>query len=109
MTELRINWIKSALVNVIGVLSGFLLIQRRRGGYLFAFFFSLLIIGIRLVNLFRYRRVTFSLEYYEFMLRQSPVRTILDLLMQLVLLATVIFLIYIFVTRKPEHFVSTPR
>ena len=109
MTQFRIEWVKSALFIVIGVLSGLLLIQRRKGGYLLAFFFSLLIIGITFVNLLRYRRVTFSLKYHEFMLRQYPVRTILDLSMQLVLLATVIFLIYIFATRKPERFVSNPR
>ena len=109
MTEFRIDWLRSVLFIVIGVLSGLLLIQRRKGGYLLAFFFSLFIIGSRFVILLRYRRVTFSLEHHEFMLRQYPVRTILDLLMQLVLLATVIFLIYIFVTRKPQRFINNPR
>ncbi len=108
MTEFRNEWLKSALFIVIGVLSGWLLIQRRKEGYLLAFFFSLLIIGIRFANLLRHRRVWFSLKYHEFMLRQYPVRTIHDLLMQLVLLGTVIFLIYLFVTRKPRHFISNP-
>ena len=109
MTELRINWIKSALFIVMGVLSGWLLIQRRKKGYLLAFFFSLLIIGIRFAHLLRYRRVTLSLKYYEFLLHRAPVSTIHDILMQLVLLGTVIFLMYIFVTRKPGHFISNPR
>ena len=94
--ELRIHWIKSALFIVVGVLSGWLIIQRRKGGYLLAFFFSLLIIGIRFVSLLWYWRVTFSLKYYEFILRRCPVRKIHEIVMYLVLLGTVIFLIYTF-------------
>lgn len=104
LIELRIHWIKGALFIVIGVLSGWLLIRRRTGGYLLAFFFSLLIIGIRLARLLRHGKFTRTLEIYKILLRRYPVRTIHDILLQLVLLGTVIFLIYIFVTRKPEHF-----
>ncbi len=108
MTELRINWIKSALFIVMGVLSGWWLVQRRKKGYLLAFFSSLLIIGIRFAHLLRYRRVTLSLKYYEFLLHRAPVCTIHDILMLLVLLGTVIFLMYIFVARKPGRFISNP-
>ena len=103
MTELRINWIKSAFFIVMGVLSGWWLIQRRKRGYLLAFFFSLLIIGMRFNQHLRFLRKGWFLEYHELMLRRAPVSTIHDILMQLVLLGTVIFIIYIFMTRKPEQ------
>ena len=108
MTEIRINWIKSALFIVMGVLSGWWLIQRRRKGYLLAFFSSLLIIGIRFTPFLRHGKFTSTIETYKFLLRRYPVRTIHDILMQLVLFGTVVFLIYIFVTRKPGHFISNP-
>ena len=100
MTELRINWIKSTVFILIGVFSGLLLIQRRLEGYFLAFLFSLLFIGIKLANLLRYHTVTFSLKYYKLLLHHRPVGTIHDILMLLVQLSTVIFLMYIFVTRK---------
>jgi hypothetical protein len=102
MIELRFHWIKSALFIVMGVLSGWWLIQRRKGGYLLAFFFSLLIIGIRLVNLLRYRKFTLTLETYKLLLSHYPVRTIHEILMYLVLLGTVIFLIYTFKDKPKE-------
>jgi hypothetical protein len=103
MTELRIEWIKSVLFIVIGVLSGCLLIQHRKAGYLLAFFSSLLFIGIGFVNLLRYG---FHIEHYGFMLHRAPVRTIQGILMQLVILGTVILLIYVYVTQKHRPFIS---
>lgn len=103
VTELRIVWIQSALFIVIGVLSGCLLIQRRKEGYLLAFFFSLFILGIRFVHFLQYRTVTFSIKYYEFLLHRAPVRTIHDFLMLSVLLYIAIVIMYIFVTRKPAN------
>jgi hypothetical protein len=99
MTELRIGWIKGALFTVIGVLSGWWLIQRKKKGYLLAFFFSLSIIVIKFIKLWpRLRK--YSLSYFELLLRHFPVRGIHDILGDLVLLGTVIFLMYIFMTRK---------
>jgi len=90
MTELRIDWIESALCIVIGVLSGFLLILHRKEGYWFAFFFSLFLLCIRVAHFIQYRTVTFSLRYYEHLLHHAPVSTCHDILMSLVLLYTVI-------------------
>ncbi len=101
--NLRIHWVKGAVLIAVGVLSGWWLVQGSKGGYLLAFSFSLLVIGLRLAHLVRYRRFTFSLDYYEFSLHHFPLRTIHDILMQLVLLGTVIFLMYMFVTRKAAH------
>lgn len=106
LTELRINWIKSALLIIMGILSGCLLFQRRKAGYFLTFFLSILVIGIRFLHLVRYRSSTFSLEFYSFLLHRKPVQTIHDFLMQFVLLGMVIFLTYIFLTRKSDHFVN---
>ena len=108
LIELRIHWIKGALFIVIGVLSGWLLIRRRIGGYLLAFFSSLLFIVIRFAPYLRHGKFTSTLETYKFLLRRYPVRTSHDILVYLILLGTVIFLMYIFFTRKRGHFISNP-
>ena len=97
---LRISWIKSTIFIVMGLVSGCLLIQRRKAGYFLTFSLSILIIGIKFLHLMRYRSNTFSLDYYKFLLQHMPLRTIHDFLMQLVLLSTVVFLMYISVTEK---------
>lgn len=96
MIELRLVWIKSVLFIVMGLLSGWWLIQRRKKGYLLAFFSSLLFIGIRFTPLLRPGKFTQTLKTYKFLLRRYPVRTIHDILMLLVLLGIVLLLIYVF-------------
>ena len=106
LVEMRINWIVSTLFIVMGIVSGCLLIQRRKAGYFLTFFLSIVMIGMKFLHLVRYRSNTFSLEYYKFLLQRMPVRTIHDFLMQLVLLSTAVFLMYIYLSRKSEHFVN---
>ena len=103
LTELRITWIKSALFIITGIISGCLLIQRKRVGYILAFFLSIIMIGLRGLHMVRYPRASFSLRFYRLRLEHWPVRTIHEFSMQLVLLGTIAFLAYVFLTRKTSH------
>ena len=65
--------------------------------------YSILMISIKFLHLVRYRSNTFSLEYYKFILQHMPMRIIHDFLIQLVLLGTVLFLVYIYLSHKWEQ------
>ncbi len=103
LTEIRINWIESSIFIVMGIVSGCLLIQRRKVGYFLTFFLSILMICIKFFHFVRYRSHTFSLDYYKFLLQYMPVQTIHGFFIQLVLLSTVVFLMYIYLSRKEEQ------
>ena len=108
LVEFRINWIKSVISIIVGIISGCLFLQRRRSGYFLTFFLSLLFISIRVIYLFKHPRLSFSLEYYKFKLQHLPVRTIHDFLIQLILLITAISIIYLFRTRNSGCFKKNP-
>lgn len=102
LSELRVGWLKSALVMGLGILSGCLLIKGKKAGCLLTFLLSMVVISIRVCHMLRYRKTSFSLEHYRFLLERMPVRTVHDFLLLLVLSGTIVILAYLFLTRKPS-------
>ena len=97
-TSLKIEWVKSLVLIVCGIIVGCLLILHKAMGYFLALLLSLGLIVHKVFSL--YARGEFSLESYALLFQYFPLNVIREIIMFLVLLITVVTLTSVYVGNK---------
>ena len=95
---LKLNWVKSLVLIVCGIILGCLLFMQKSTGYLLAFIFSFCLLLYK--GIANFSSGELSLQSYVIFIQNFPLNTLREITMVLVLLITVIVLASVYVSKK---------
>lgn len=91
--ELRMVWLESALIYVLGLLAAFLLLKKKQSGRILAIFFAAGMLLPNGISLLKHWRYEIQPKYWEMLYKYFPAQTIQNIITEIVLVTTLILLL----------------
>ncbi len=93
MRELRIIWVKSVSIVIVGLLAAFLMLKKKKGGRIIALYFASGMLLLKIISFLKYWRYQTSPKFWAVSFKQFPVQTIQGIISVIILTMTIILLI----------------